>query len=64
MEQTILNALRVAAVQYAIDAMTAKATPRIAEQFTRQAREAASLADRIEEHGLCCVAESEHPARV
>ena len=62
MEQTIINALRVAAVQYARDAVTARELPRIAEQFTCQAREASALADRIEEHGLREVAESELPA--
>lgn len=44
-EQTIINALRVAAEQYRKDA---KLAPALARQFERQAQQAEDLAVRIE----------------
>jgi hypothetical protein len=54
-DNTIVNALRVAAVQYATDAATARQAPnheRIVDAFDRQSVEANELADDIEERGL------------
>ena len=48
---TLANALRVAAVQYAIDANSGH-PPRVVESFQRQAAEANKLAERIEESDL------------
>lgn len=46
---TISNALRVAAMHFDENATAAKAYPRIAEQFTRQAIEARKLHEAIAE---------------
>lgn len=43
---TLVNALRVAAEQYAADALV---DPSLADQFRQQQREAVDMAERIEE---------------
>jgi hypothetical protein len=53
-EQTIINALRVAARAYTNDAVAMRegSQNRLAEQFDKQAEEAVKLADFIENVGL------------
>lgn len=63
MDQTIANALRIAADQYDSDAAVSRPTsPRLVEQFERQAREARELADRIESEGLVMIVKRGFPA--
>lgn len=54
-ESIITQALRVAAVQYAIDAETSRDQPRLRETFYAQARQANDLADAIEARGYAGV---------
>lgn len=46
--QTVINALNVAAKQYEQDADECADTPRIAQQFERQAAEARALVETLE----------------
>lgn len=44
----IINGMRVAALQYAIDAQACKDVPRLHQQFLGQSRQALEIADDME----------------